>query len=280
VPSGFLLAGCTADGHPASQTPVTLIDWVPNTITPVCSWRSRGYFADEGLQVECAAGEIRRASRRRRQPPSFGVSFQEQVTLATPTGASGVDRRRPATQHFGLRRRGWAWRRDTGRLGGPSLDPSAAVRALDGRRADGLRRRDVGRLEWIETGFTDPLSLLQQGQIDLAWIFYGWQGVQAEQLGIDLDLVMMADHFDCIPDYYTPILIASEETLAERPALVRSFLRAVARGYAFAAERPDLAAEILLAAAPELDREVVRASQRWVSPAVSGRSATLGRAVR
>ena len=48
--------------------------------------------------------------------------------------------------------------------------------------------------------------------------------------------------------------------------MVRSFLRAVARGYAFAAERPDEAAEILLAAAPELDRNVVLTSQRWVSP--------------
>ncbi|HMK07954.1 MAG TPA: ABC transporter substrate-binding protein, partial [Anaerolineales bacterium] len=106
----------------------------------------------------------------------------------------------------------------------------------------------------------------QQGQIDLAWIFYGWQGLQAQQLGVDLDLVMMSDHFDCIPDYYTPILIASETTLKDRPEVVRAFLAAASRGYTFAAQHPDQAADILLASAPELDPALVRASQTWISP--------------
>ena len=76
----------------------------------------------------------------------------------------------------------------------------------------------------------------------------------------------LEDQFDCIPDYYTPVLIAGEATLSNRPELTRDFLRAVSRGYTFAAEHPDEAAEMLLASAPELDREVVLASQQWISP--------------
>jgi ABC-type nitrate/sulfonate/bicarbonate transport system substrate-binding protein len=122
------------------------------------------------------------------------------------------------------------------------------------------------QLEIVETGFADPLALLDAGQIDLAWIFRGWQGIQAEQKNIDLDLVMMEDWFDCIPDYYTPVLIASETTLRSRPAVVEAFLAAVSAGYTFAIQDPEEAAAILLRAVPELEPALVQASQAWLSP--------------
>jgi hypothetical protein len=105
---------------------------------------------------------------------------------------------------------------------------------------------------------TDPLSLLQQGD-RLAWIFYGWQGVQAEQLGIDLDLVMMEDELDA-SRITTPVLIVSETTCRSDRS-PSSF--APSRGYTFA-EQPD-GRPFLLAAAPELIRD--RAAQpALVSP--------------
>jgi ABC-type nitrate/sulfonate/bicarbonate transport system substrate-binding protein len=107
---------------------------------------------------------------------------------------------------------------------------------------------------------------LAGGQTDLAWIFYAWQGVQARLQGVDLSLLMMEDYFDCIPDYYTPVFIANEATLAGRPEIVRAFLRAVSRGYGFAIQQPDAAAAILLEAAPETDRQLVLESQAWLSP--------------
>jgi ABC-type nitrate/sulfonate/bicarbonate transport system substrate-binding protein len=265
------LAGCTPAATDMVSTPVTLmLDWVPNTNhTGLFVAKQKGYFADEGLDVEIVQpGEVYAEQAVAGGAADFGVSFQEQVTLVRADGVPLVSIAailQHNTSAFAARAglggdtpAGWEGLR-YGSFGSPFERPTVA----------GLMNcngTDIGRLEWIETGFTDPLSLLQQGQIDLAWIFYGWQGVQAERLGIDLDLVMMEDHIDCIPDYYTPILIASEGTLAQRPELVRSFLRAVARGYTFAVERPDEAAESLLVATPELDRDVVLASQRWVSP--------------
>ena len=121
-------------------------------------------------------------------------------------------------------------------------------------------------LEIVNTGFSDPLALLEQGQIDLAWIFYGWQGIQAELQGIELEVVMMEDWFDCIPDYYTPVIFAAEATLEDRPEIVRAFLIAVSRGYRFAIGEPASAAAILLDAVPELDRQLVQESQEWLSP--------------
>lgn len=269
--AALLLAGCAPMAAPETPSPVTLmLDWVPNTNhTGLFVAQQEGYFADEDLQVDIVQpGEVFAEQAVAGGAADFGVSFQEQMTLARADGVPLVSIAailQHNTSAFaaragmgGDRPAGWEGLR-YGSFGSPFERPTIeALMACDGAGAD--------RVEWIETGFTDPLSLLQQGQIDLAWIFYGWQGVQAEQLGLDLDLVMMEDAFDCIPDYYTPVLIASETTLSERPELVRAFLRAASRGYAFAAEHPDEAADILLASAPELDPEVVRTSQRWVSP--------------
>jgi ABC-type nitrate/sulfonate/bicarbonate transport system substrate-binding protein len=76
---------------------------------------------------------------------------------------------------------------------------------------------------------------------------------------------MMKDWFDCIPDYYTPIVITGEETISSRPDIVKAFTRAISKGYEFAIKNPDDAADLLIAAVPELDPELVKASQNWIS---------------
>jgi ABC-type nitrate/sulfonate/bicarbonate transport system substrate-binding protein len=247
-----------------------MLDWVPNTNhTGFFVAQSQGYFADEGLQVNIVQpGEVYAEQAVAGGAADFGVSFQEQVTLARGDGVPLVSIAallQHNTSAFAARGAlgvkspaDWAGLR-YGSFGSPFEHPT--IEAL--MKCDG---GDPSRVQFIDTGFTDPLALLQQGQIDLAWIFYGWQAIQAQQLGVPLDLVMMDEHFDCIPDYYTPILITSEAMIAQHPDTVRAFLRAVARGYTFAAENPDQAAEILLAAAPELNRDQVLASQRWISP--------------
>ncbi len=268
----FLLAGCVpAAATESTPRPVTLmLDWVPNTNhTGLFVAEHEGYFADEGLQVQIVQpGEVYAEQAVAGGAADFGVSFQEQVTLARGDDVPIVSIA-AILQHntSGFASRGslgvespadWEGLR-YGSFGSPFEKPT-----LDGLME--CAGGDPGQLKWIETGFTDPLALLQQNQIDLAWIFYGWQGIQAQQLGLDLDIVMMEDQFDCIPDYYTPVLIANETSLAEDPELVRSFLAAVSRGYVFASEHPDEAAGILMAAAPELDPALVKASQAWLSP--------------
>jgi len=124
---------------------------------------------------------------------------------------------------------------------------------------------DFRQLEIVNTGWADPLALIAEGQIDIAWIFYGWQGIGAQQKGIELNIVMMKDYFDCIPDYYTPVVIASEDVIANKPEVVRAFMEALMRGYNFAIQNPDEAAELLLTAVPELDAELVKVSQHWLS---------------
>ena len=125
---------------------------------------------------------------------------------------------------------------------------------------------DFNKLTIQNIGFSDPLALIAEKKIDLAWIFYGWQGIQAQQQGIDLNVVMMKDYFNVIPDYYTPVVITNESMIASKPAVVKAFMKAISQGYDFAIQNPDASAQILLGAAPELDPALVKASQEWLSP--------------
>lgn len=273
---GLVLATCvdqpiSTPSESGKLNPVILmLDWVPNTNhTGIFVADSKGYFEDAGLDVDIIQpGEVYAEQAVASGAADFGVSFQEQVTLARAgdvpivsiaaiiqhntsgfASRSGLEVKTPAD-----------WAGITyGSFGSPFEEPT--LRVLMGC-ADG----DFNQLQIVDTGFADPLALLDEAQTDLAWIFYAWQGVQAEQLEIGLDVIMMEEWFDCIPDYYTPVFITSEQTIVEHPQIVRAFLEAVSRGYMFAIENPSEAATILLEAVPELDEKLVRASQGWLSP--------------
>ena len=259
-------------GSPAGEefTPVTfMLDWVPNTNhTGIFVAEEKGYFEEAGLTVEIIQpGEVYPEAAVASGVADFGISFQEQVTLAraddvaivsiaavlqhnTSGFASAAKLNVTSPADFkGLR---------YGSFGTPFEAPTLEILM---NCAGG----DFSQLEIVNTGWADPLALIAEDQIDMAWIFYGWQGFQAQQQGVDLNVVMMEDYFDCIPDYYTPVVIASEDTIANKPEIVRAFMKALSRGYDFAIEQPGEAAELLLTTVPELDTELVKVSQDWLS---------------
>src|SRR5690606_5891714 len=125
---------------------------------------------------------------------------------------------------------------------------------------------DVDEVRFVDLPPSIHLITLLQRDIDISWIYYGWQGIEAELRGVELDIVMMDQYFDAVPDYYTPIIVTSERLAASDPELVAAFMRATSRGYTYAAEHPEEAARILLKYAPENDPDLVVASQRWLSP--------------
>jgi len=246
-----------------------MLDWVPNTNhTGIFVAEAEGYFTEEGLDVDIIQpGEVYPEAAVASGSADFGITFQEQVTLAradnvpivsiaaviqhnTSGFASAADLNVSSPADFEELRYG-AW-------GSPFETPTLEVLM----RCAGA---DFSKLQMLNTGYADPLALIVEDQIDIAWIFYGWQGFQAQQQGVDINVVMMEDYFNCIPDYYTPVVIANEDTIHNKPQLVRAFMEALSRGYDFAIDYPEDAADILLAAVPELDAELVKSSQNWLS---------------
>jgi ABC-type nitrate/sulfonate/bicarbonate transport system substrate-binding protein len=123
---------------------------------------------------------------------------------------------------------------------------------------------DFDKLEIATIGDTDFLTAAQMGSIDFAWIYEGWEGMNAKLEGVDLNYVHFSD--DPVFDYYTPIIITSEDMINEKNDTVKAFMDAVVKGYTYAAENPGESADILLKYAPELDEELVHASQEYLSP--------------
>lgn len=278
-----LLAACGQAVEPTAAPTVTaptgvtfVLDWVPNTNhTGIFVAQEKGYFAEEGLKVNIIQpGATYAWQVVASGSAEFGVSFQEETTLShaaeepAPTVSIAAIIQHNTSGFASLAEKNIQSPKDWeglsyGSYGGSFDEPT--VRVL--MECTG---GDPGKLEIITTGSTDPLALVQAGQVDLAWIFYGWQGIQAEQQGVDLSTVMLSDYFDCIPDYYTPILITSQTMISERPEVVRAFMKAISRGYEFAIQNPEEAANLLLKAAPELDAKLVQESQAWLSPRYQG----------
>jgi ABC-type nitrate/sulfonate/bicarbonate transport system substrate-binding protein len=267
----LLLTACGV-GQPAggAPTPVKVgLDWTPNTNhTGLYVARDNGMYTTNGLAVEILpapeGGTVEQLVAT--GTLDFGISYQESVTQARVEGLPIVSIA-AVIQH---NTSGFASRADdgittaadfAGKKYGAFGSPveQAVIRGL--MECAGA---DPSTVEFVDIGTTDFFVATERGDIDFAWVFEGWTGMEAEQRGVPLNIVMMNDQ-NCIPDYYTPVLIASEKTIAERPDLVRRFLAGTSAGYKFAIEKPAEAADILLKAAPELDADLVKRSQTYLA---------------
>ena len=153
-----------------------------------------------------------------RARPDFGVSFQENVTLArienvpivsiaaviqhnTSGFASPVDRAIRRPRDFAGKKYGSF---------GLEIERQILSSLME---CDG---GDFSAIEFVDIGASDPFVAWERGDVDFIWIFEGWTHIEAQQRGIDLDFMRLND-LDCIPDYYTPVLITGEQMIAERP---------------------------------------------------------------
>jgi ABC-type nitrate/sulfonate/bicarbonate transport system substrate-binding protein len=247
-----------------------VLDWTPNTNhTGLYVAESLGYFADQGLEVEIV------------QPPEdgadalvasgkaqFGVSFQD--TMAP--GVAG-DNAIPTTAVAAL------IQHNTSGIVSRAGEGMDTPKGLEGKKyatwdtpielammenvveGDG---GDFSKVELIPSTVTDEVTALQTESVDAIWIFYGWAGVKMELEELPIDYFAFSD-LNPVFDYYTPVVIANNDFLEEEPEIAKKFLTALRDGYEYAIENPQEAAAILCEAAPELDEELVLASQEYLA---------------
>ncbi|WP_375541358.1 ABC transporter substrate-binding protein [Paenibacillus sp. L3-i20] len=244
-----------------------VLDWSPNTNhTGLYVARDKGFFKEQGLDVEIiqpgqdgadkmvASGDVQ-----------FGVSYQESVTLARIADAPLVSIA-AVIQH---NTSGFASPKEKGidspkkfegkRYGGWGAPVEEAV--IDSiMREEGA---DVGKVDIMSIGDSDFFTAVKR-DIDFAWIYYAWTGVEAELRGEEINMVYLTDYSDKL-DYYTPVLVTNEELIQNSPELVKAFTVASAKGYQHAITNPEDAANILIKAEPDLNADLVKASQKWLS---------------
>lgn len=274
-PIGFFLIGllllfgaiAPANGAKTQRIRVTL-DWTPNTNhTGLYVAKELGYFADEGLKVKVVQPSKTTAVQLTASGKTeFGISHQESVTMARDRGVPVVSIAAIIQNNTS----GFAAPADTGiesvkdfenhRFGGWGMELYNKIIRSVMKEADA----DFSSVSFVNLGMTDFVTAARKGMADFFWIFYGWQGIHAEQAGLDFNYIPARELSETF-NYYTPVFISSEGVIQKKPELVEKFLRAVTRGYEYAMENPEESAEILLDHATELDRELVMKSQKFLS---------------
>ncbi len=245
-----------------------VLDWTPNTNhTGIYVARDKGYFKDAGLDVDIIQPtEGTSDSIVASGSAQFGISYQEGVTFARAQGVPLVSLA-AVIQH---NTSGFASLKDKNILSpkdfegktyggwGSPLEEATIKYLMEQAGAD------FSKVTIATTGDADFFQASQSGQIDFAWIFEGWDGIAAKQKGMELNYIDLGKEAPVF-DYYTPVIITNEEMLSNEEQLVNSFMEAVIKGYEFAMENPDEAADILIKAVPEIDAELVKESQKFLA---------------
>jgi ABC-type nitrate/sulfonate/bicarbonate transport system substrate-binding protein len=269
----LLILGCLVCATPVGSAEpdkvMVMLDWVPNTNhTGLYVALDKGWYEEQGLEVEIVQPAESGSPEKvvGAGQADFAISHQEDVSHAraedvpivsiaaiiqhnTSGFASPQEKDITRPKDFEGKKYG-AW--------GSPIEQAVleVLMACDDA--------DVDEVEFVNIGWADYFVVTKR-DVDFAWIFYGWTGIEAELRDEPLNIVMLSDWADCVPDYYTPVIVTSEGAIEEKPDVIRRFMAATSQGYEFTIENPEEAADILLSYTPESNAELVKASQEWLS---------------
>ena len=260
-------AGCKkdAEGTPLQKIRVVL-DWTPNTNhAGVYVARELGYYKEQGLEVEIIQpGENTAEKIVASNQAEFGFSYQESVTIARsqsiPVKSIAAVIQHNTSGFASLKEANITSPKDfTGRRYGSSGWPSE-LEIL--KQVAQSSEAVYDRIE-VVSGVYDFFSTIGK-DVDFAWIYYGWDGVQAKLKGIEINFIP-ARTLDPVFDFYTPVLITNDLLANSEPELMKRFLAATSQGYEHCIKDPAKSAELMSAAVPELDPDLVKASLDYLS---------------
>ncbi len=244
------------------------LDWTPNTNhTGLYVALEEGYFADAGLDVEILPyGETSPDTLIDAGRAEFGISFQSSATFAKAGGADIVSVLAPL-QH-------WATaigvRADDTTIKSPKdLDGRTYAGFGDAGEVETLKqviKNDGGKGEFTNiTLGTSAYEAVYAGEADFTVPYIAWEGIEAEHSKTPFKTFSYTDFG--FPDAYAIVVDANQTWLNDHLEEARKFVQALQRGYQFAADEPDRAAQILIDANPGAfpDASLITESQRMLA---------------
>ncbi len=265
------VSATTAAATNAVATKLTLaLDWVPNTNhTGIFVAQQKGFYKEAGIDLQIlpyadgaipdilvgegkadlgiSGGDGVATYRAAGQPVvSIGAIIQHNTSGFAYLNGSGITRPRDL-----------AGKRYAG-FGAAYEEPVIAA----------IIKKDGGTDTKIQNITTNVggYQAVAAKQADFVWIFAGWDGIQAKRDKVDLGMFFLKD--TGIPDFYTPVIISSDNNVKSKAAALKAFMAATAKGYDFAIANPKEAADLLIAANPKgtfSDPELVYESQAYLS---------------
>ncbi len=261
-------AGSAAASGDANKITFAL-DWTPNTNhTGIYVAQAKGFFADEGLEVEIVQpAEDGTEAMVGTGKVQFGVSFQDYIANSLVSGNTGITAVAAIIQH---NTSGIMSRKEDG-ITSPAKMEGHSYGTWDLPVEQGVVKQavesdggDFSKVELVPNEASDEVSALKADQFDTVWVYEGWAVQNAKIQGFDYNYFSFIS-VDDVLDYYTPVIAGNVDWMAANPDQAKAFLRAAKKGYEFAVENPDDAADILLEAVPELNPELAKESQAYLA---------------
>ncbi len=244
----IVLSGDDDDGD-ADGTRVTLfMSYIPSVqFAPVYVAAERGYFADEGISIafENSLNEADGVERIANNDLQFGLVSGEQVVLARA-------QERPMVYVFEWYHRfpvgivspadaGIAAPEDlAGRVVGVPGPQGASYIGLRALLAAGdLTEDDLDELRSI--GFSAPENVCV-GEVEAAVVYIVNEPLTIEADCFPVNVIEVSDYVQLVSNG----LVTNEQTIRDKPDLVRGMVRAIQRGIADTIADPDAAFEIAM----------------------------------
>lgn len=268
----FAVAACTSHKQEASKEKVIdfILDWTPNTNhTGLYVALEKGYFEEEGVQVDIKLPpEDSSSDLVINGKAPFAIYFQDSMAKKLEKGA-GITAVAALVEH-----------NTSGIISAAEADiqsPKDLVGKKYGTWNDPIELAmletlvseeggDFARVEKVPNTDANSITPIGNKVFDAAWIYYGWDGIMAEQEGMKTNYFYLTD-FAPEFDYYSPVIIANNDYLKENPEQAKKVLKAIKKGYQYAIEHPKESADILMKHAPALEgqKDFVYASQSYLS---------------
>lgn len=245
-----------------------VLDYTPNTNhTGIYVAQAKGYFKDQGLKISIVQPpEDGAPSLVASGKAKFGVAYQD--TLAP---AFALKKPLPVTSIAAV------IQHNTSGIISMADNPVTRPKDMEGKAyatwGMPIEQAIVKNVIKKDGGNPSKLKMLPEASANIynmkkadyncIWVFYAWDVMSAEVNHIDYKYFAFKDINDTF-DYYTPVLIGNNAYMKAHPKETKAFLKAVKKGYEYAVAHPKEAADILLKAAPELDKETVYKSQEYL----------------
>jgi ABC-type nitrate/sulfonate/bicarbonate transport system substrate-binding protein len=249
----------------AAEKLTVALDWTPNTNhVGLYVAQAKGWFADAGLDVEILPyTDTSSGTLVATGVAEFGilsaVGFHSQRSMgADMTAVMAVVQHETGRLVFNGEREDIQRPADL-----DGLTYAGFGSAWENALISSIIRHDGGKgtFETVTLG-TSAYEALANGSVDFTLEVSTWEGVNSELLGRPQRWFSYADYG--VPDQHTTFLGGNATWLAANPATAEAFVQAAQRGYAFAADNPDEAADMLIAGTDGMlsNPELVHASMQ------------------
>ncbi len=257
----FALSGCSSNDELEKVT--LMLDYTPNTNhTGIYVADSLGYYEDKGIDLEIIQpSDIATESVVASGSSQFGISYGENVAMFNETEDS-LD---SIYAILNTNTSGFISRADRGITRPKEFEGKTYCgwgSAIETSLLNTLVETDGGDPSKVNIITATGNLLDEKDECDLVWSYEGWDNINLTNNGVELNYIPFSDYG---VDWYTPVIITSKELEESNPDLVQDFISATQKGYEYTIENPQESADMLLAAAPELDETLVMQSQECLT---------------